>query len=246
MILSQRTRATFAAAVLLVGLSACGNDDTDDGDATTTTTEAAASTTEGDDQSDDGDDADAMARAEAANLTIDDLPDGWNATPNGGDDDGSIFDVCGDIDLDAVTVAKANSDNFETTTADGGAISISTTSGVFASEGDATAMVDTLADQAFADCASGTFLDTLATDGVEGGLTAAQASELPDVADQIGSIGGQFTITAAEGDSGISVIVVAIRTGDLVTTISGTAIDAAPDGDLIESVIGLVAERQAG
>lgn len=258
MITSRRTRATLAAAILVVGLSACGSDDSDDGDTTTTEAEAASTTsgsdsdesttTEGDDSGDDsGDDAEAMARAEAANVTIDDLPDGWTATPPG-DDSNNVFDTCGEVDIEAVTVAKARSDQFETQADDGGQMTISSTSGVLTGEDEATALVEQFTDEAFATCVADALRDELGAAQVEGSLAAAASDELPDVADQVGALSGTFTITdPTAGDTiELKAAVVAIRTGDLVTTLTVATIDTAGDGDLFESLVGTVAERQAG
>ena len=57
---------------------------------------------------------------------------------------------------------------------------------------------------------------------------------------------------AAKGPSyvlettGLTAAVVSSRTGDLVTTLTVATIDTAGDSDLFESLVGTVAERQAG
>ena len=156
---------------MLVGTTACGNSSSDKDTAATTTkaetttTSAEASTTS--ESESESSSAAAEERAEAANLTLDDLPDGWTSTPNGEENDSNVFDTCGDLDLDEITVAKVSSDNFEYATSDGGGLTLTTTSGVF------------------------------------------------------------------------------VRTSDLVTTISGTAIDTEPDGALMNDVVNLVVDRQA-
>ena len=65
---------------------------------------------------------------------------------------------------------------------------------------------------------------------------------------QVGALSGTFTITdPTAGDTiELKAAVVAIRTGDLVTTLTVATIDTAGDGDLFESLVGTVAERQAG
>jgi hypothetical protein len=249
---SRRARAAIAAVVLLVGLSACGSDDTDDDDATTTT-EAAAGTTDAGDETtttgsdDEGDDGDALARAEAANITIDDLPDGWTGEPPEVEEN-TAFDRCTDLDLDADTVAKAQSDHFEFVTGDGGQLTVSSTSGVLSGEDEATAMVDEFADAAFADCVTEALRTDLGATDMTGSLAVAPADELPDLADQTGGMGGAFTITDPTSGETIQLqtAVLAIRTGDLVTTVSVAAVDTEGDGELFESLAGLVAERQAG
>lgn len=257
MILSRRTRATLAAAALLVGLSACGSDDDADGGATTTTAAAAESTTTGvddgestttEDGSVDPDDADAMARAEAANVTIDDLPDGWTAEATEEDDGDDAFDRCSDVDLEAITVAKARSDRFEFQADDGGQMTISSTSGVLTSEDDATSMVDEFGSDAFAECVAEALRTDLGAAQMTGSFSVASSDELPDVADQVGALSGTFTITdPASGETvDLRAAVVAIRTGDLVSTLSVATVDSEGDGDLFESLVGVVAERQAG
>ena len=247
--ISRRTRTAIAAVVMLVGTTACGNSSSDKDTAATTTkaetttTSAEASTTS--ESESESSSAAAEERAEAANLTLDDLPDGWTSTPNGEENDSNVFDTCGDLDLDEITVAKVSSDNFEYATSDGGGLTLTTTLGVFDSEENAQAMVDIIGEQAFADCTTTAMADLAAVPGMTGSVAPTPTGELPDVADQVGALSGEFTIPTPQGNSTMRVMLIAVRTGDLVTTISGTAIDTEPDGALMNDVVNLVDDRQA-
>ncbi|MCB0987740.1 MAG: hypothetical protein H6519_03205 [Microthrixaceae bacterium] len=253
--ISRRSRHALAAAVLLVGLTACGSNGSDKADTTTTKADSSTTTESGDRNSTtteatattgSGDKADAEKRAEAANLTIEDLPDGWTAIPAGDSDGNNVFDTCGDLDLDEITVAKVSSDNFEHATTDGGVLNLRTTSGVLASEKDAQAMVDVIGDDAFADCTTTNFTDISEVPGMTGSVAPTPTEELPDVADQVAALSGMFTIPTPQGDSTMNVIIIGVRTGDLVTTIMGMAIDTEPDGAILQDVVNVVADRQAG
>lgn len=244
-------RVLAAAAILTVGAAGCSSDDDSKAESTTTeaaeetTTTKAEETTTTEATSTTADEDEAEARAEAANLTIDDLPEGWTATPDESDDE-SVFDTCGDMDLDSKTVAKVSSDNFEFTTPEGGSLQLRTTSGVLTSTEDASAMLDMLATDEFAACTTDGFEAQVTGATVTGEVAVIPDSELPELADQVAALHGLLTISTTDEQVPMRLTVIALRTGDLVTTVAASAIGAEPDGALLDQVLTLVAERQAG
>lgn len=252
---SMTVRALMAAAALTVGLTACSSNGNTE-DKVSTTTAAEQSTSAGSDSSassepstttsdDDDATAEAEARAEAANITIDDLPDGWTATPADASEDDSVFDTCGDLDLDEITVAKVRSDNFDFEASDGTSLSLSSTSGVLTSEENATSMVRLLDTDEFASCVTDAFIERVTGATVTGEFTPVGSSATPKLGDQVTALQGDLTITAAGDVVPAKLMVVAIRTDDLVTTVAASAFGAEPDGELLKDLLTLVAERQA-
>ena len=100
--------APFAIALTLV-LAACGTTGDDEGGDTTTTTEAEESSTTSETTASTTTepevDEEAQARAEAVDVTLDDFPEGWEASPHEVDEDEDLITQCSEFDLEELSLA---------------------------------------------------------------------------------------------------------------------------------------------
>ena len=232
-------------AVVLAFLNACGGGGSAHS-ATATSVDSTSSAETITTGSSEGDRDAAERLAQATNLTIDDLPDGWTSTPPLFDDDGRIFGTCGHLDLDRTTVARAVSDNFRRATNDAGSLNLATTTGVLASVRATQSIADAFATSDFADCVGDQIIDATGAPGMTGRLGPVPAANLPDVADQVAALSGRFTLRTSDKESTFHLTLVVVRTGKVLTTVSSMAIDTEPDGAILQDVVNLVADRQAG
>ncbi|CAN5538286.1 hypothetical protein BH10ACT1_BH10ACT1_42510 [soil metagenome] len=181
----------------------------------------------------------ARARLEGINLTIDDLPEGWTADPPLEEVD-TVVDQC-TTNGDGVLV-RAPSDRFSLIDGTGG-LGLDTSSGYLDSEVTADALMGELGTEDFADCATEMLLTA---EGVSFEGALAQVEEVPELGDDAVALQGDFAITDTEGTTAhLSAIVVAIRTDQVITTVTATAVNTPGDEPLLYEVLDLVAERQA-
>ena len=252
-----------ASIALLLGLSACGLSGDDDAEpVVVTSTEAAGEpvttvadapdepvTTVTDESDPDAGDPvesgidpseDPQQRVESVNLTLDDLPEGWVSEPPD-DEVSGVVQRCTVSGVDSNLVAKDRSDRFSLTVGDGG-LGLDTATGYLVSEPVAEDLMSELGADEFAACATE---ELLSADGVtvDGALTPAW--DVPSLGDETVAVQGEFDMSDTTGASlHLSVIVLAIRTDQVVTTVSATAVDTEGDDALLADVLDLVAERQ--
>lgn len=207
--------------------------------ATTASTEPQTSTTGGSGPAD--------ARAVAANLVGKDFPAGWTSTPHQSTNDTTLIDDCAaHINLDSVTVAKAESDDFakgDLTTNLGQQVHSSTR--VFEDEAAATAVVSVLGDATFVACAGTTVKAEFKGSAVTGSL-----KPVPNVqgyGDQAAGLQGTFSVTtpAATNPIDVEIALLAIRTRDIATVVTGVSIGG-PGDDIFGHLADVIAQRQAG
>lgn len=261
-------RALAAACALTLLLAACGGDDDDaDGDeGTEETTESTAETTpepegstttgeaddpDDDDQGEDGGDTEgdpeAVATAEAINLTIDDFAPGW--TEEAGDDTAGEddFDECFTTnDIEALTVGEAETPTFTGETPDGqGAQVVAMQTVVFDSPESASAVIAELATAEFATCTQDGFVED--TEGAQAALEPL-VDEQP-IGEESAGVAGAVQVPGADGSTQQGrVDLHAIRTAEVVsftlTLDLGTTPDTGFEQTLTE-LYTLIAQRQA-
>jgi hypothetical protein len=262
---AARTTATAAALALALGLGACsaGGDQAaakpvrserpsttaaaPGRDATTTTTEAGSpTTTEPADEPADHPEVDeyelddARDRVERINLTADDLPDDW-VSEDPIDEVGSVVEDCSTSGAADGIVAKAASDRFSLIEGTGG-LTLDTTSGYLVDEDAAADLTGEIGSEDFAACATETLLSAEGVT-VEGALHPYDGA--PALADETVALQGDFTMSDQTGRTiHLSALIFAIRTDQVVTTVSATAIDTPGNDQLLADVLSLVAERQ--
>lgn len=264
----RRRRAVgVAAALLALGLGACsasGGDASADPGPTTTaapaTTEAPAPdpdpepdpeptpTTEATDPDPDpdpdpdGDLAAIEARLDAINLTLDDLPEGWTSEP-AIEKSTTVVEDCTALGGPDHVLARSSSDRFSLVV-DGGGLGLDTSSGYVADVDTAADLLSELGSSDFAACATEQLLaggEDVTVDGafqpIDGGL---------DLGDGATALQGDFHLSDATGQSAqMSVLIITIRTDQILTTVSAISYDVPGDEQLLYQVLDLVAARQA-
>lgn len=247
------TSLAVTATLVLASCSGGGDDDgrtsSDDPTAETSATvapadptaEGTSSTTES--RPDPATDA-AMERAERLNLTIDDLPSGWQNFPQAEAEVG-VVEVCSSVDLYAHLVALARSDAFMFTI-EPGTLQASSGVTILDHEAQAVAMLADFRDDTFVECATDTLRRGTDTYTISGGLSRNETE--PDLGDEAVALSGDFTITPTDGSPphSLSAIVVAIRRGDVVVTFSSTATDRRFDEQTTRGLLTTLDERLAG
>ncbi|HEX2576560.1 MAG TPA: hypothetical protein VHK88_09450, partial [Aquihabitans sp.] len=185
---------------------------------------------------------DANDRVQRINLTIDDLPEGWVAEAPI-EEVTSVVTECTEYGVDENVVAKAASDRFSLIVDQGG-LGLDTTSGYLESVETAEMLMGELGSTDFADCATEQLLSAEGVT-VEGQLN--QFDGMPELGDEVVALQGDFAMSDTSGASvQLSAIIVAIRTDQVITTVSATAVDTPGDEQLLYQVLDLVAERQEG
>lgn len=256
MTVRRRTLGLIASVTLLGGLGACGVE-TGDGAATATTKPASSSTTSSGrgstttsttpattttraDGPSDAEVAAAQARVEAVNILGADLDGDWTAEAPGSG--AGMLEQCAQVDLDQHLPAKARSDQFSTELP-AGTMTVGSTTGAFDKGASAKALMEELGGPVFAACATDGLKASLPQLLVEGEVQPTDP--IPGLGDEAVGLGADLTLSGG-GESGtMSVLIIAIRTGDLVTTLSTTAMDGPIDESLIYPLLDLIAERQA-
>lgn len=246
---------TAFTALALGSLGACSSDsddtqdDTTQDDATTTSADGGATTTDTEAPPDTLDPEleaamrAAMTRAEAANLVIDDFPpSGWEHLPPAEGDVGPL-ETCSTVDLDEHLLGLYRSDSFSTSV-DPGTLQVSSSATVLDT---VAAAADVLADfrtDSFVGCVDGLFNGS--TDTYERTGTLTRNETAPTLGDEAVALSGEYVISPLDGtpDHTASLVVVAVRTGDLVTVLNSTAVDRNLDEELVRTLLDVLVQRQ--
>lgn len=184
---------------------------------------------------------DAQDRVERINLTSEDLPAEWVSEP-ADDEIGSVLQTCTTSGVDENVVARDRSDRFSLPTGSGGGLGLDTSSGYLVDEATAEDLVAELGSDAFAACATE---ELLSADGVtiEGALSPVDG--LSGYGDEVVALQGGFDLSDETGATAhLDASVIAIRTDQVLTIVSATALDTEGDEALLAQVLDLVAERQ--
>ncbi len=227
------TRALAGVCALTLLFAACGGDDdegsdTDDTEETTASTEAAdestepasdettASEPEEESTTSEGEgDPEAVAVAEAVNLTIGDFADGW-VEEEPADDGSDDLDECfATVDIEATTVGEAETPTFSAATPDGqGGQVASMQTVVFDSPDTATAVLSEVSSPEFATCAQE--LMTQSAEGTEAALSPVVDD--PPLGEESVGIAGAARLPASDGSTQDARIDLhAIRTAQVVS-----------------------------
>jgi hypothetical protein len=236
-------------------LGACSDDDgTDAADPTTTAPAEGAATTEATGPTDteappapldpelEAAMREAMDRAEAANLVIDDLPAGWEHLPPAEGDLGPL-ETCTTVDLDEHLLGLYRSDSFSTSV-DPGTLQVSSSATVLDTVQAAADVLADFRDDAFVACVDGLFNGS--TDTYERTGTLTRNETAPDLGEEAVALSGDYVISPLDGspDHVVTLVVVAVRTGDLVTVLNSTAVDRSLDEELVRTMLDVLVARQ--
>lgn len=258
------TRALAGVCALTLLFAACGGDDdegsdTDDTEQTTASTEADESTASEPDEttasepeeetttSEDEGDPEAVAVAEAVNLTIDDFADGWAEEAPADEDGEDDLDQCfATVDIEATTVGEAETPTFSAETPDGqGGQVVSMQTVVFDSPDTASTVLSEVSSPEFATCAQQ--LLTQSEEGTEAVLTPAVDD--PPLGEESVGIAGAVQIPASDGSTQDARIDLhAIRTAQVVSFTVTLDIGATPAPafeQTLAELYTLIAGRQA-
>lgn len=184
----------------------------------------------------------AMDRAEAANLVIDDFPTGWEHLPPAEGDVGPL-ETCTSVDLDTHLMGLYRSDSFSTTV-DPGTLKISSSATVLDDVESATEVMTDMATDRFVSCINDLFVQTTDTLEITGGLAVNESA--PSLGDQAVALSGDFTVSPLDDspDHPLTMAVVAIRTGDMISVISASGLDRTIDEPLVRDLLDRLVERQ--
>jgi hypothetical protein len=187
-----------------------------------------------------------QARVSAVNIVAADFPAGWTSTPSTPDGGAKLFQTCApSIDLEGQTLAKGDSAEFTRKLGQNETRAASSTR-LLSDENVATTVTGTFADTAFVSCVEKTIKDSGLKEGTATGkLTAQPISGLGDQAAGIdGTVAGTDSGTGQQAQLGVSII--AIRTGNLVTVLTGAALGQTQptDGALFQKLAEAIANRQ--
>jgi hypothetical protein len=256
------TRALAGACALTLIVAACGDDEdgSDDAEQTTEAVDETTGSTEAEPEStasepeeetttseggESESDPEAVAKAEAINLTIDDFAEGWTEEPQSDDAETDPFDECfTGTDIESATVGEAETGNFQIATDDSGAgqgVSMQTI--VLDSPETATAVVDEALGDEFAACLQ-EFLSTQLLEGVE--ATLAPQVDDPPLTEQSGGVVGQIAIPNEGGPSDQGLIDMHVfRTAEVVSfTLTVDSVGDQTFQATLTELYGAVAERQ--
>jgi hypothetical protein len=252
----RTTRSVLAAALvgslLLAACGSSGGDDADDEATTTVATDESTPTTEAGDEGDEGDEAvdeDALARAEAIDLTVSDFPDGWEAVPVEDEDVESPLDACDpSFTDDSTELAAFRDDDFvlgDLDVGDGTNVAVETK--VFTSEDDAVAAIAPFGDEAVLACVDEALKGQFGADGantIEGEFTA---DDYPStLVDETVAASAEYTITGSDGSTQqLLVAVLLLRTGDLATQLLILSVGGGLDPADVQGAVARVEELQA-
>jgi hypothetical protein len=233
---------TFSVTGLLAGCGTTGDGEADEKTTTTaaktTTTAPSSSTTTAPEP-----DGESQARAEAIDVSLDELPAGWDSVPHEPDEQNLITE-CSDFDVDALALATHFTEDFtlgDLEANNGQTVSVGTR--VFEDESTATDIMDALTQDDFISCANEQVKASIGGT-VEGEIAAR---ELSTSADQTEGFSGPLTVTSTSTGKTVDLFVafVAIRTGDLITGMSGFAIGQDLDGQVIDDLVDRIVALQA-
>lgn len=135
------------------------------------------------------------------------------------------------------------SDSFSTTV-DPGTLKISSSATVLDNVEAAGEVMDDMATDRFVDCVNDLFVQTTDTLEITGGL--AVNGTAPDLGDQAVALSGDFTVSPLDDspDHPLAMAVVAVRTGDMISVISASAVDRNIDEPLLRELLDVLVERQ--
>jgi len=236
-------------AVLVIALSvvvaACGTTGDKKADDTTTTTAAKSTTTTTERPSTTTTEAgdDAQARAEAIDVSPAVLPDGWSSRSHEKDQE-NLVSECSDFDVDELALGTYYTDDFVTGDLeqnDGQQLSVGTR--VFEDEETATNIVDVVSTDDFISC-----INQKVKTSLGGQITGdIEAHDLSTSADQTAGFSGHLVLTSGSTGETLDLwyAFVFIRTGDLVTGLSGFALGQDLSGQVISDVADKIVELQA-
>ncbi|HMJ76171.1 MAG TPA: hypothetical protein VK507_09365 [Iamia sp.] len=261
-------RVLAGACALTFLVAACGDDDdsadtSDDTEETTASTEApddSTESTEADEttasepeeetttsEADDEGDPEAVAVAEAINLTIGDFAEGWVEQEPADEGDDDIDQCFTTVDIEASTLGEAETPSFSAETPDGqGGQAVSMQTVVFDTPDTATAVLSDVATEEFAACAQG----ILAEDSAEGTAVAlAPTIDDPPLAEESVGVAGAIEIPGPDGTvQPAEVDLHAIRTGSVVSFTFTLDIGETPESGFQQTLAELytvIAARQA-
>ena len=260
----SRSRVVTVALAATLLIAACGSDDSGSADGgggptetiaavdTTpdTTTETTSAPTSAPDETQDVE-ADTAA-AEAALLTIADLPAGWIEAPADGDADAALaasLAACVGVDGDVISAADATAttDGFE---APDGTASISQHVGVLAAESDARTVVAFTAEPGVPACFEAAYAElageALAGELVEGaqfGAPVASRLQVGSAGDATQAIRVTVPVTGDPATTEVTIDHVVVRSGRSLATVTFSSSAAATPVETIDEVTALIAER---
>jgi hypothetical protein len=211
---------------------------------TTTTTSTTEPTTEDSTTTTTADPADA-ARAKAANIVAKDFPTGWTAAEHTTGESTFFAKCASDIDLENETTAQAASDEFSRQVGTSQTQANSLTR-ILSSEDVAHSVIAKIADPAFVKCTENLIKSTGLKPGTEAGSLSPVA--INDLGDEAAGIDGQLSgvDSGTKKQAKLGVSIVAIRTGDLVTVLTGASLNGTQPGDgaLFNKLAQSIAQRQ--
>jgi hypothetical protein len=214
---------------------------------TTTTATTTTSTTEPDsgDTTPTTADSAATARAKAANIVASDLPTGWTAAQHTTGESTTFAKCASDIDLEHETTAQAASDDFSRRVGTS-QTQLNSLTRILSSESVARAVIAKIADPAFVKCSE----NLIKSSGLKPGTAAGKLSpvQVTDLGDEAAGIDGELSgvDSGTNKQAKLGVSIVAIRTGDLVTVVTGASLNGTQpgDGELFQKLAQAVAARQ--
>jgi hypothetical protein len=229
-----------ASALLLGACSSSGGND--DAAEETTTTEAEETTTTEAEV-----DAEAQARAESVDLTVDDFPAGWSAVPSDPSDDGDagISDCAPVMADDSVVLAEYDTDDFTTGDLDAGdGTNFAASTKVFEDEDAAQAVLDPFDDPDVIACIDEE-LKVLFGDGSGTDVQGEMAEDDLDVGtDASAGISGEYVVPTPTGELPLNVAVLLFRTGDVATMVTILSVGPSLDPTTLEAPLLALVERQ--
>lgn len=259
----SRSRVVTLALAATLLIAACGSDDSGSGadvgtptetiagvdttpDATTETTGAPTSVPD-EAQDIEGD----TAAAEAALLTVADLPAGWTESPA---DDAAValtgrLAECVGVDGDEISAADATAatDRFVDPA---GTASINQHVGVLAGEGDARTVVAFTAEPGVPACfeaayaeLAGEALSGIVAEGAQVGAAIASRLAVGSAGDATQAIRVTVPVTGDPATTEVTIDHVVVRSGRSLATITFSSSAAATPVESIDEVTALVAER---
>jgi len=235
----------IAGALLLSACGASGGNETADttraGAETTTTaaTEATTTTEAG---------ADAQARAESVELTVDDFPEGWTASTPAEESIEDVLAECSPALGDQGTVARFQNDDFSIgSLADADGVQFVAITEVYEDEDAAIAAAEDFGESDVYVCIDEALqeqLDTVDGATLDGSLEKDDGLDV-DV-DDVTGLFADYVLTFAGGDTQtISVGLAFLRTGDVSTTVAIVSTGDTYDASELEQPIDRLAELQA-
>jgi len=232
--------AVVVAATLLLaacgssGGSDAGRDDTSGGKDATTTTEAQT-------------EAEAQARADSVDLTVDDFPEGWTSAPASDEDEDSPLDQCDPtFSSDEGKVAKHSTDDFTIGSLDAGdGTQMSAQTVVFDDADTAAAAVAVFDDPDVVSCIDEALTSSLREST---GLTIEGKLEDDDLkvdTDEAAGVSGTYVLTAEDGTTtNATVAVLAMSTGDVGTMVTILSLGDSLDFTTLRAPFDKLAELQ--